>query len=143
MILYNLNDSERFKFHSELVIDALKLQDQARMASFKDLLTTLLGSEYTMDILTAAVFQLAEIDLDTCRWALHNFYDLELCLGITEGLTLFAAQKLIEKGFILGQDFSATPTGGIVLKKKAKVALMEEISALDCLFLEKVSQVVD
>jgi len=156
--MYNLNDSEQFDFHLELaqrsrrsyhrrsvelVINALKLQDKARMRSFKDLLTTLLGYEYTTDILTAAVFQLAETDFDTCRWALRNFYDLKLHLHITEGIVMFAAQTLIDKGFVLGQDFSATPDSGILIKKNAKSALMKEISALDCLFLEEISQIAD
>lgn len=113
------------------------------MRSFKDLLTTLLGYEYTTDILTAAVFQLAETDFDTCRWALRNFYDLKLHLHITEGIVMFAAQTLIDKGFVLGQDFSATPDSGILIKKNAKSALMKEISALDCLFLEEISQIAD
>jgi hypothetical protein len=89
------------------------------------------------------LFQLAETDLDTCCWALRNFYDLKLHFHIAEEIVMFAAQKLIKKGFVLGQDFSATPTSGILIKKDAKATLMKEVSALDCLFLEEISQVVD
>jgi len=63
------NNLEQFKSHIELVIDTLKLHEKALVALVEDWLTTLFSSEYTTEILTA-VFQLAEIDLYTCRWAL-------------------------------------------------------------------------
>lgn len=141
--MQNTNDSERFKFHIELVIDAFKLQDKAMLESFKDFFTTLFCPEYTTDILTAAVFQLAETDPENCRWALHNFYDLKLNRDIIEGFVRFATQKLISKGFILGQDFSATKNGGIVIKKNAKAALIEATSASDHIFIEEISQVFE
>lgn len=141
--MHNTNKPERFKFHIELVIDALKLHDKAMVESFKDFLTSLFDPTYTTDIVTAAVFQLAETDPETCRWTLRNFYHLELHRDITEGVVRFATQKLISKGFILGQDFSANQNGGIVINKNAKAALMESTSASDHLFFEEISQVFD
>lgn len=141
--MQNPNDSERFKFHIELIIDALKLQNKAKVEYFKSFLTTLFCPEYTTDILTAAVFQLAETDPENCRWALRNFYELKLNRDIIEGVVRFATQKLISKGFILGQDFSAIPNGGIVITKNAKAALIEATSASEHLFIEEISQVFD
>lgn len=141
--MHNTNKPERFNFHTELVIDALKLHDKAMAESFKDFLTRIFDPTYTTDIVTAAVFQLAETDPETCRWALRNFYNLELHRDITEGVVRFATQKLISKGFILGQDFSATQNGGIVINKNAKAALMESTLASDHLFFEEISQVFE
>lgn len=141
--MHNTNDLERFNFHIELVIDALKRQSKALVALVEDFLTTLFGSEYTTDILTAAMFQLAETDPYTCRWALRNFYDLKLHRDITEGVVMFAAKKIIGLGFLLGQDFSVTSNGGILIKKYASAALREGTSASDWLFLEEILQLVD
>lgn len=141
--MHNTNDVERFNFHIELVIDALKRQDKPLVALVEEFLTTLFGSEYTMDILTAAMFQLAETDPYTCRWSLQNFYDLKLHSDITEGVIMFAFKKLIAKGFIFGQDFSVTATGGVFINKYAKAALKEGTSASDWLFLEKILQLIE
>ena len=141
--MHNTNDLERFNFHIELVIDALKRQEKTLITLVEEFLTTLFGSEYTADILTAAMFQLAETDPYTCRWSLQNFYDLKLHSDITEGVIMFAVNKLIAKGFIFGQDFSVTATGGIFINKYAKAALIEHTSASDWLFLERIMQLVD
>ena len=143
LIVPNTNDLEPLTFDVELIIDALKSQDKALLKSFEYFFTTLFSPKYTKDILTAAVFQLAETDVDTCRWVLHSFYDLKLHYDITEGIVMFAAQKLIDKGFILGQDFSVTQTGEIVLNKNANAALMAGTSASDHIFFEEISQVLD
>ena len=141
--MYNPNDLKPFTFDIELVFDALKLQDKALLQSLEYFFTTLLGSEYTKDILTAAMFQIAESDSEACRWALRNFYDLKLHRDVKEAVVRFAVQKLIGKGFILGQDFSVTPNSGIVINKNAKAALLEVTSASEHLFLEEILQVFD
>lgn len=141
--MYKPKNLEPFKFDIDLIIDALKLHDKALLESFEVLFTTLLGSRYTRDILTAAVFQIAETDPETCRWALRNFYDLKLHGDITEGVRRFAIQKLIGKGFIFGQDFSVTLNGGILINKNARAALIEVTSASEHLFIEEISQMLD
>lgn len=140
--MHNTNDLEPFNFDVELIIDALKSQNKALLESFKTSFTNLLGSKYTIDLLAAAVFHLSETDPDTCRWALRNFYNLKLHRDITEGIVMFATQKLINRGFTLGQDFSITQTGEIAINKSAKAALMTDTSASDRIFLEEVSQVI-
>ena len=141
--MHNTNDLEGSNFHIELLIYALKYQDKAIVEIFEDFLTTLFEPEYTTDILTAAVFKLAETDPYSCRWALRNFYDLKLHSDIKEGAIMFATQKIIGLGFILGQDFSVTANGGIIINKYAKAALREGTSASDWLFLEEILQLVD
>jgi len=119
------------------------LELEALMRFLKELITTLQASEPTVDVLTKVMYQLAETDLDTCRWVLDNFYDLEAYLELVEKIAKFATQILIDKGFIPGQDFSANPAGGILIKKKASTTLMEEVAAFDRLLLEDILQVLD
>jgi hypothetical protein len=140
--VYSTNDLEPLDFDVELIVDALKSQDKALVESFEYFFTTLFGPKYTTDILTVAVFQLAETDLDACRWALHNFYDLKLHHEIIEGIVMFAAQKLIDKGFILGQEFSINKTGEIVLTESAKAVLMANTLYSDHIFIEEILQVI-
>jgi hypothetical protein len=119
------------------------LEIEALMRFFKELITTLQASETTADVLIKVMYQLAETDIDTCRWVLDNFYDLEAYLELIEKIAKFATQILIDKGFIPGQDFSANPAGGILTKRKASAVLMEETAAFDRLLLEDIVQVLD
>jgi hypothetical protein len=41
------------------------------------------------------------------------------------------------------QDFSANPAGGILIKRKARAALMKDATAFDRLLLEEILQVLD
>lgn len=141
--MLDTNDLKQFNFHTELVIDALKNQNKAFLVVFEDFITTLLGSEYTTEIITAAVFILAEVDLDTCCWTLRNFYDLNMHRDIAQGIVMLAVKKLASKGFILGQDFSVTANGGIFIKEYAMAALIEATSASDWIFFAEILQVVN
>lgn len=119
------------------------LEIKALMRFFKELLTTLQVSESTADVFAKVMYQLAETDLETCRWVLDNFYDLEGYLKLIEKTANFATQILIEEGFIPGQDFSANPAGGILIKRNVNAALMEEVAAFDRLLLEDILQAFD
>jgi len=123
--------------------EATSTLEKALMKSFKEFITTLQASESTTDVLRKVMDQLAETDLETCRWVLDNFYDLEAYLELIEKVVNFATQVLIDKGFLPGQDFSANPAGGILIKKKARTTLMEEATAFDRLLLEDTMQVLD
>lgn len=119
------------------------LESKALMRFLKELIKTLQASESTANVLTKVMYQLAETDLETCRWVLDNFYDLETYLGLIEKTVNFATQTLIEKGFVPSQDFSANPAGGILITRKASAALMEEVAAFDRLLLEDILQILD
>lgn len=110
---------------------------------FKEIITILQASESTTDMLIKVMHQLAETDLETCRWVIDNLYDLEAYLALIEKIANSTTQTLIEKDFILGQDFSANPAGGILITRKASAALMEEANAFNCLILEDILQVID
>lgn len=141
--MHDPNDFQQFNFYTELLVDTLKSQNKALLTLLEEFITTKFGAEYSTDILTASVFILAETDPDTCRWTLRNFYDVKLHRDITEGVVMFAAKRLIAKGFILGQDFSITSSGSIFINKYARAALMKNTSDADCLFIEEILQVVN
>ncbi|NES20853.1 MAG: hypothetical protein F6K41_18445 [Symploca sp. SIO3E6] len=137
----NLNSKQEFNLSVTLILGALKLQDKALVESCERTLTELLGSECTSNIMTAVVFQLAQTDHNTFDWAWKNFYSLDACQHLIKGIVMFAVKKLINQGFILGQDFSINYTGKICICQQAKAALLEKSSATDCIFLEEVLQV--
>ncbi|NET58499.1 MAG: hypothetical protein F6K47_20795 [Symploca sp. SIO2E6] len=137
----NINSTEKFNLSITLIIGALKLQDKVLVKSCEKTLSDLLGSEYTSDIMTAVVFQLAQTDPDTFNWTWQNFYGLDACRNLIKGIVMFAVKKLINQGYILGQDFSINPTGTIWLCPKVKAALLEKSSATDRIFLEKILQI--
>jgi len=138
----NLSNSELFKFHVDLVIDALKLQNKPLVKNVEELITNLLSYEYTNDIVMAALFELAETDPEIFRWTLHNFHDLNFPTEIIEQIVMFAINKLINKGLIFGRDFSVAANGRIFINQADKYALLDGISGNDALFLEEISQVI-
>ncbi len=137
----NINSTEEFNLSITLIIGALKLQDKELVKSCEKTLTELLGSDYTSDIMTAVVFQLAQTDPETFDWTWQNFYSLNACRHLIKGIVMFAVKKLINQGFILGQDFSINHTGKIWIGKKAKAVLLEKSSATDRIFLKEILQV--
>lgn len=134
------NEAEWFGLYLNLIIEALKLQKQSVVESIAIYLITQLGFKPTADILTAAVLQLAETDPDICHWSWQTFSHLNFHLGLREEIQLFATKKLTSKGFLLGQHFSLTATGGIVMTKDAETALREGTTSSDWLFLEAILQ---
>jgi hypothetical protein len=133
-----MNNLELFHFHLERVIYALKFQDKQLVEYWIEHLHLSLDYQYTDSLLTAAVFELSATDTDTCRWVLDNFSDCPPYTDLFESVTRFAIGKLIQKGFILGQDFSFTSEGKILLNENTKTTLMTDTSASDSLLLEKV-----
>ena len=140
--MQDINDLETFNIQIELMADTLKLQNKAILKSVEELLTALVGFEYTSDILMAAVLQLSETDTDTCRWTLRNLHDIQH-LDVIEELTKFAVKKLIHQGLILGRDFSITANSRIILNRNAMDTLVAGTSTADYLLLEEISQVVE
>jgi len=141
--VYNIDRTEEFDSSVALLVDIFKVKNKALVESCRKTFIALFGSDYTTDVMTAAVFQLAATDSDTCHWTLHTFYELDACLKLIEEALKFATQKLISLGFILGQDFSANANGEIMLNRAAKKALLENISDAAWNFLKEISQVIE
>jgi hypothetical protein len=136
--MYKSNDVELFKFSLVKVIKTLKLQNKTLVESYEKTITSLLGSDYTTNVFTAAIFELSATDPDTLDWTLKNFSTLDACAYLLEAVTKFAIQKLMKIGFVLGEDFSANVQGRILLNENAKNVLMESASVSERLLLQQI-----
>lgn len=129
--------------HIDIAVDVFKSQNPALMFSLKDFLTVLPNPKSVEEVLTAALYQLAEIDSDACRWMFRNSCYLEPELDLVEVAMKFALTKLEKQGFVLNKDFTFEPKGRLCLSETAKARLMVENSLCDRLLIEEVLQVCD
>ncbi|BAZ12093.1 hypothetical protein NIES4071_39210 [Calothrix sp. NIES-4071] len=124
-----------------LLVNVLKLQDRDLVKVCEEALTHLLGNEETTHMINAAMFQLAETAPETCYWTWHNFPELQVCMDLKEHVSMFVAQKLIQKGFILGKDFSTNIYGEILVSRATRVTLMLDCSPSEWKFIKSVLQI--
>jgi hypothetical protein len=127
--------------HIELAVDVFKTQNPALVLSLKDFLTVLPNPKCVEEVLTVAIYQLAEIDPKACRWLFRNACYLEPELDLVEVARNLASTKLQAQGFVLGQDFNFEQNSQLQVSEKAKARLMVEDSVCDRLLLEEVLQV--
>jgi hypothetical protein len=129
--------------HLELAIDVFKSQNPALVVSLKDFLTVLPNPKCVEEVLIAAIYQLAEVAPDACRWILRNSYYLEPELDLVELTMSLALRKLQDEGFELGKDFRVESDSRLHMAAAAKTRLMIEDSIGDRLLLEELLQVCD
>ncbi len=129
--------------HIDIALDVFKTQNLALMFSLKDFLTVLPNPKCVEEVLTAAVYQLAETDPDACRWLIRNSYYLEPELDLVEVAMKFVSTKLENQGFFLNKDFWFESKRQLYLSKQAKAGLMGENSVCDRFLIEEVLQVCD
>lgn len=134
--MYTKNDSELFNFSLTKTISALKTKDKTCVETCEKTFTTLLGSNYTVNVFTAAILELSEIDIATFHWTIENFSHLKACNYLLEAVTGLTIQKLLKAGFILGKDFSASP-GQLLVNEDARNVLMESKSDTERLLIQK------
>ncbi|ARV59706.1 hypothetical protein BZZ01_14650 [Nostocales cyanobacterium HT-58-2] len=118
-----------------------KFRDKLLAETCEQTLIMILGLRYTENVMNAAVFLLSESAPETCQWTLQNFPYLEACNSLKEYLVTLTVQKLINQGFVLGQDFSATTDSGILMNQNAKNALLQVISDADKILIDEIIQV--
>ncbi len=129
--------------HLELAIDVFKSQNPALVISLKDFLTVLPNPKCVEEVLIAAIYQLAEVAPDACRWILRNSYYLEPELDLVELTMSLALRKLQDEGFELGKDFRVESDSRLHMAAEAKTRLMIEDSIGDRLLLEELLHVCD
>jgi hypothetical protein len=138
-------DSEKHfnDFHASVIsiVNILKLQNKDLFRVCEKILIKLIGYEETMHVFNAAMFQLAQMSPESCNWAWQNFPEYEMGLELKEEIIMSAVQKLMQKGFLLGKDFSTTSDGGILMNKDTKVALMISCQPFEWAFLKEIIQV--
>jgi hypothetical protein len=138
----NQDDVEQFVLNVEFVSHCLKAQDQRLLEASEKIFNHLLGIDYTSNVFVAALFEIAIADNVDFDWDIEILSALEPYRKIFKIVSMSAAEKLIRKGFIPGQDFSADSTGRILLSQKTKTALIESISEIeDHILLDKILKV--
>lgn len=124
--------------HVGLAIDVFRSQNLALLMSLKDFLTILQNPKFVEEIFISAIYQLAECDVEACRWLLRNYAYLEPEVDLIELTMNLARTKLEKEGFILNRDFSVVSNIGLNISKEAKNRLMIEDSVGDRLLLEEI-----
>lgn len=124
--------------HIGLAIDIFKSQNPALLIALKDFLTVFPNPKCVEEILITAIYQLADLDPDACRWLLRNCSYLEPEVDLMELTVNVALTKLRNEGFVLGQDFSVESNSRLNVSEAAKTRLMIEESVGDRLLLEEV-----
>ncbi len=127
--------------HVELAVDVFKTQNPALVISLKDFLTVLPNPKCVEEVLKEAIYQLAEIDPNACRWLFRNSCYLEPELDLVEVARKVALTKLQAQGFVLGEDFKVEANNQIQVSANAKARLMVENSVGERLLLEEILQV--
>lgn len=130
--------SESHEPHVGLAIDVFKTQNLALVVSLKDFLTVFPNPRCIEEILIAAIYQLADVDPDACRWLLRNCSYLEPEVDLMELTINLALKKLENEGFVLGRDFSLESNSRLNISEAAKMRLMIEDSVCDRLLLEEI-----
>jgi hypothetical protein len=136
-------EKEYHEFNSAVALFTylFKFKDKTLVETCEQTLILMVGSQYTTNIINAAIFQLAEFAPETCQWAWQNFPYLEACISLKEYFLMLAVQKLISQCFILGQDFSITNTSKILMTQNARDALMPILSEADRVLVKELIQV--
>jgi hypothetical protein len=143
--MYHQDSEKQFNdFNTSVtsIVNILKFQNKELFRVCEKVLIKLIGYDETMHVFNAAMFQLAQTSPECCNWAWQNFPEYEMGLELQEEIIMSAVQKLMQKGFLLGKDFSTTFNGGILITEKAKVALMINCQPFEWAFIKEVMQVV-
>ena len=97
--------TQECKSYAQLALDALKSKKQPLVKSLNNFLSTLPKPELITDILTTALYQLAESDPATCCWTiwiLQNSYDLGPYFQLIEKSVDLTTDNLKNQGILLG-----------------------------------------
>ena len=133
------HDLEDYQSYIELVIEVLQSQNQSSLKSLKNFLTCLASPTVIEAVLAAAIYQLAEVDIDACRWILRHRDYLMPELDLFELARNCLAEKLEEQGLILNQDFSFSKQGKLqLLTTKLNSPFWEDFSMGERLIIDEV-----
>ena len=116
----------------------LKQLDKNTVIECEHTLINLLGYECARKIMNAAILQVSEVSPQTGRWICENFPNFEACIQLKEYSFMLATQQLINKGFILGKDFSATGDGKLLINRQAKMALVQRLYLWEQVWVESI-----
>ena len=99
-----LCSTQECKSYVDVAFKVLKNKKQPLVKSLKHFLSTCPRTEMISDILTTALYELAESDPEACRWTiwiLQNSSDLQPYFHLIEEALDLATKELENKGLIL------------------------------------------
>ncbi|MGK7874910.1 MAG: hypothetical protein AB4426_16905 [Xenococcaceae cyanobacterium] len=138
-----MSSFEGYESYIEIAVDVFQAQNQKLIDSLKDFLTFLPNPNYIEQVLAGAIYRLAEINPDACRWLLRNPSYLMPELDLVDLAKKMTLSKLQSHGFVEEQDFWFEANNKLQLSETAKAKLLEGNSAGDRLLLEEILQVGD
>lgn len=122
----------------ELAVDILRVQRPESIQSLKDFLTVLPNPRSIEDVLIRAIYQLAEIDDEACRWILRHSNYLMPELDVKNYAMQWVCFRLQAQGFVLNQDFQFTAPQHLQLTEYAQLTLCQNLSRGDRLILTEI-----
>ena len=134
---------EYFDFIVKIFVNMLRQQDINAVIDCEKKLINLLGYENARKITNTAILQVSEFSPQTGSWICENFPDFEACIELKEYSVMLATRQLINKGFILGKDFSANADGKLVINQQAKTALLQRLYLWEQVWVESVLIIQD
>lgn len=127
----------------KMFANMLRQRDKNAVIDCSHSLTNLLGYECAREIMNKAILEIAELSPQTGSWICENFPDFEACIQLKEYSVMLATKQLINKGFVLGKDFSITADGKLVINRQAKIALLQRLYLWEQVWVESVLVVRD
>lgn len=137
------NYTESLELDLGLIIRALQCKSKSLIEFCQNTLNFIKGGEYAKTIFSAALLEVYETEPDTFDWFVENLYDLDTYTEWLDDFVFSIVQKLIQKKFVLGEDFSLTSTRKIIVTKKLKASLARNSSKLDRFLLKKILIVLE
>lgn len=131
-------DSPNYEVFLGVAVDVFKTRNLAAIRSLKKFLTALPSPSYIRRVLLQAIYQLAEQELEICRWIIQHRDRLEPELNLVEVAQQIVTKQLQNQGLILNQDFSFTADGKLEASEPIKTTALEGISVGDRLLLEEI-----
>ncbi|WP_199314257.1 hypothetical protein [Planktothrix sp. FACHB-1365] len=132
------NPGEVEQSYVELAVDILRVQRPESIQSLKDFLTVLPNPRSIEDVLIRAIYQLAEIDDQACRWILRHSNYLMPELDVKNYALQWVCFRLQAQGFVLNQDFQFTAPQHLQLTEYAQLTLCQNLSRGDSLILTEI-----
>jgi len=132
------SEIEFFDFFVQMFANMLRQRDKDAATDCSHTLTCLLGYERARGIINTAIFEVSEISPQTGSWICNNFPDFEACIELKEYSLMLATRQLINKGFILGKDFSVNADGKIIINRQAKLALIQRLYIWEQVWVESI-----
>ncbi|MFM6196177.1 MAG: hypothetical protein ACKPEN_16675 [Planktothrix sp.] len=121
-----------------LAVDILRVQDRESIQALKDFLTVLPNPRFIENVLIVAIYQLAEIDSEACRWILRHSSYLMPELDVKSYALQWVYLKLRTQGLKFNQDFQFGETPALQLTEQAQLALSHNLCMGDRLILQEI-----